>query len=87
MKLYFRSKVKDHQCGFKAFKKEVIFNLIKELGYDKTFKRGWFWDVEHLIRAQRKGYNVYEFQANGKPARKGPSKAIGRLTTWLQYLS
>lgn len=55
------SKVRDHQCGFKAMKKEVLKDLRKELGYDKNFIRGWFWDAELLIRAQRKGYQVMEF--------------------------
>jgi len=85
MKLYFRSKVKDHQCGFKAFKKEVIFNLIKELGYDKTFKRGWFWDVELLIRAQRKGYNVYEFPVQWKAGEKSTFN-IKRELKMLPYI-
>lgn len=53
MRVYFNSKISDHQCGFKAFRKEVLLRLLKEVGYDKTFKRGWFWDAELLIRAQK----------------------------------
>jgi hypothetical protein len=45
MRLYFRSRVLDHQCGFKAFKRDVLFQLLDEMGYDATFVRGWFWDV------------------------------------------
>jgi hypothetical protein len=49
------SKLTDHQCGFKAFRKgpalEVI-SLVKE--------KGWFWDTEFLVRAQRKGLVVDE---------------------------
>lgn len=59
MKMYFHSKIKDHQCGFKAFKKPVLVSLLDEMGYEKT--RGWFWDVELLVRAQRKGYSIDEF--------------------------
>ncbi len=55
------SKVKDHQCGFKAFKKEVIQHLISDAAYDKKFIRGWVWDAEILIRAQKKGYMIKEF--------------------------
>jgi glycosyltransferase involved in cell wall biosynthesis len=60
MQIYFNSKIKDHQCGFKAFRKDAILQLLSEMGYDYTFKRGWFWDAELLIRAQRKDYNYIE---------------------------
>ena len=62
MQLYFDSKIKDHQCGFKAFKKDVVLNLIKDMGYND--KRGWFWDAEILLRAQRKSYKIVEFPIN-----------------------
>lgn len=58
--LYFGTKIKDHECGFKAFKKEVIFDLLNDLGFDKELKRGVFWDTELLIRAQKKGYKIVE---------------------------
>jgi len=60
LRILFGSKICDHQCGFKAFKKNVIFELIKDAGYDKEFKRGWFWDAEILIRAQKKKYKIFE---------------------------
>lgn len=61
MHFYFGSKIHDHQCGFKAFKKEALFSLLDDMGYDKKFVRGWFWDVELLLRAQKKGYIIDEF--------------------------
>ena len=62
MRIYFSSKIKDHQCGFKAFKKTVLIPLLDEMGYEKT--RGWFWDVELLVRAQKKKYSIDEFGVN-----------------------
>jgi hypothetical protein len=56
----FNSKVKDHNCGFKAFRKESILKIIEKLGYDNTKKRGWFWDVEMLIVAQKNKYKIAE---------------------------
>jgi hypothetical protein len=50
------SKLHDHQCGFKAFKREPTLKLIEEVG-----ARHWFWDTEMLVRAQRQGYRVTEF--------------------------
>ena len=61
MQFYFNSNIHDHQCGFKAFRREVILDLISDMGYDSKFVRGWFWDTELLIRAQRKSYKVVEF--------------------------
>lgn len=60
MRFWLGSNIKDHQCGFKAFKRSVLFPIISEMGYDKEFTRGWFWDAELLIRAQRKGHSIKE---------------------------
>ena len=49
------SKVKDHQCGFKAFKKEAALPLLGEVEASH-----WFWDTEILVRAQRHGFKVKE---------------------------
>ncbi|MFA6461378.1 MAG: glycosyltransferase [Candidatus Woesearchaeota archaeon] len=64
LRTYFGSKMRDHQCGFKAYNKERLMPLITEAGYDSRFKRGWFWDAEILIRAQKKKYTIYEFPVN-----------------------
>ena len=32
--------------------------LINEMGYDKNMVRGWFWDAELLIRAQKRNYKI-----------------------------
>ncbi|MCD4843603.1 MAG: flippase-like domain-containing protein [Methanosarcinales archaeon] len=46
----------DHQCGFKAFKRESLMSLI-----DSVEDKHWFWDTEVLIRAQHTGYKIKEF--------------------------
>jgi glycosyltransferase AglD len=70
IKMYFGSKVLDHQCGFKAFRKEVAQDIVKGMGYDKKFQRGWFWDAEFLIRAQKKKYKIVEFPVLWKHGQK-----------------
>lgn len=50
------SNLYDHQCGFKAFKRSSLFELI-----DSIEDEHWFWDTELLVRAQRAGYKVKEF--------------------------
>ena len=49
------SKIKDHQCGFKAFKREPLMELLDEVDANH-----WFWDTEIIVRAQHKGYRVKE---------------------------
>jgi len=50
------SNIYDHQCGFKAFKRDSLFNLL-----DEVQDKGWFWDTELLVLAQHHGYKVKEF--------------------------
>lgn len=56
----FKTRIHDHMCGFKAFKRDVILKLVDEMGYDLTLKRGIFWDTELLIRAIRRGNTIKE---------------------------
>jgi uncharacterized membrane protein YbhN (UPF0104 family) len=67
VRLFLRSELRDHQCGFKAFDREALFALLDAVGDDH-----WFWDTEVLVRAQRAGYRVKEFPVDWEP--KGDSK-------------
>ena len=49
------SKLVDHQCGFKAFRKEPVLSLLGEV--EATH---WFWDTEILVRAHRHGFKIKE---------------------------
>jgi hypothetical protein len=49
------SKVKDHQCGFKAFKREPLLSLL-----DEVEATHWFWDTEVLVRAHRHNLRIKE---------------------------
>lgn len=55
VRLFLHSKLYDHQCGFKAFRREALFELLDEIENEH-----WFWDTELLVRAQHKGYRVIE---------------------------
>ena len=56
VRLLLRSRLSDHQCGFKAFNRKKIIPLLEEVKDNH-----WFWDTEMLVRAQRKKLSVYEF--------------------------
>jgi hypothetical protein len=55
------SKVRDHQCGFKAFKREPLMQLLGEV--EATH---WFWDTEIIVRAYRHAYRVKEIPVEWK---------------------
>ncbi|MFH7881020.1 MAG: glycosyltransferase [Candidatus Aenigmatarchaeota archaeon] len=48
-------KIKDTQCGFKGFKRNVFIEINKEVK-----SNDWFWDTEFLIKAKRKGFKIKE---------------------------
>jgi glycosyltransferase AglD len=50
------SRIYDHQCGFKAFRKSRILPILPLIRSNH-----WFWDTELLVRSQRSGYMVREF--------------------------
>jgi glycosyltransferase involved in cell wall biosynthesis len=49
------SKIGDHQCGFKSWRREVLLELL-----DDVNATHWFWDTEMLVRASRRGYRIKE---------------------------
>jgi len=49
------SKLSDHQCGFKAFRKDLVLPVINQVE-----DGNWFWDTELLVRAQRSGLKIVE---------------------------
>jgi hypothetical protein len=67
VRLFLRSGLRDHQCGFKAFSREV-FEVLSTQVEDSH----WFWDTEMLVRAQREGFRVAEFPVEWTP--KGDTK-------------
>jgi hypothetical protein len=72
IRFLFRSRLKDHQCGFKSFRRWVILRLVKEAGYNKN--RRWAWDTEILLRAQRDGYRINEFPVQWREVRMSKVK-------------
>ena len=58
------SKLRDHQCGFKAFKREPVLALL-----DQVEATHWFWDTEIMVRANRRGYKIKEIAVEWKTGR------------------
>ena len=70
VRFFLGSRIFDHQCGFKGFRKDRILPLLPTIRSDH-----WFWDTEILVRAQRKGYTVVEFPVHWR-AGKGTTVRI-----------
>jgi len=70
VRLILGSRIFDHQCGFKGFRKEKILPLLPQIQSDH-----WFWDTEILVRTQRRGYKVAEFPVHWR-AGKGTTVRI-----------
>lgn len=64
VRLILGSRVHDHQCGFKAFKKERVLPVLPQIRSDH-----WFWDTELLVRCQRMGYTITEFAVRWRPGK------------------
>ncbi|WML66832.1 MAG: Glycosyltransferase AglD [Methanoregula sp. SKADARSKE-2] len=58
------SRIFDHQCGFKAFRKSRILPILPFIRSSH-----WFWDTELLVRSQRRGYSVTEFPVRWRAGR------------------
>lgn len=55
VRTFLGSKVADHQCGFKSWRREAPLELLEDVNVTH-----WFWDTEMLVRASRKGYRIKE---------------------------
>jgi glycosyltransferase involved in cell wall biosynthesis len=55
IKLMFRNRFSDAQCGFKALTRKAVEDLVPMVK-----DQGWFFDSELLLRAEQKGYAVFE---------------------------
>ena len=74
-----KSEIHDHQCGFKAFRRDSILKIA-----DKARDNHWFWDTEILVLAQRDGMKIKEIPVTWTHNRDG---AVSVFKTSLYLLS
>jgi len=68
-RMLFHVPVGDYQCGLKAFRKNVIKDLLPSIT-----SQGFLWDTEILARAYRKHYKIAEIPAIVHPEEGRASK-------------
>jgi len=74
VRIILNSKVIDHQCGFKAFRRAKLLSLLPDIRDNH-----WFWDTEVLVQAQRKGYRIAEIPVIW---REGPGTTVKSQDIW-----
>jgi len=74
VRLLLRSRLKDHQCGFKAFNREKLHAILPDVR-----DRYWFWDTEILVRGQRAGYRICEIPVIWQ---EGPGTTVSSHDVW-----
>ena len=88
VRLLFNLRFKDTQCGAKLFKKQVIKQVVGELGITK-----WAFDINLLYSAKTKGYKIREIptQWSAVPAshfnlfKAAPEMFLGLVRLRLMY--
>lgn len=55
IRFLFNDGIHDHQCGFKAFRRNIL-EIIEDIQ-----SNGFLFDTELLIRSKLRGYSIYEF--------------------------
>jgi glycosyltransferase involved in cell wall biosynthesis len=71
--ILFGTRVKDHQCGFKAMSKRGCEIMLRESIFDD-----WFWDTEIFVIARRNNLTIHEFAVEWQEKR-GNKTPILRL--------
>lgn len=87
VKITFESKIDDHECGFKSFKKDVFLDLVNRVGIKESNERGVAWDTEVLVEAQRRGYKIKEFPVKWKESKKSEIKILKEGIKVFKHLS
>jgi len=55
VRFFLGSPIIDHQCGFKAFRRESLLDIL-----DEVKANHWFWDTEVIVLAYKRGFSVKE---------------------------
>jgi glycosyltransferase involved in cell wall biosynthesis len=81
VRVLFRDGVYDHQCGFKAFRKELL-NFIT----GSIQANGWFWDTEIIVKSNKKGYHTIEIPVEWTENRKGSESKVRLLNDTIYFM-
>ncbi len=81
VKLFFRTKIKDFQCGFKAVDKKIVKFILP-----KIKNKNWFFDSELLLIAEKNKYKIKEIPVKWKEKRVKDSR-VKLINTGINYIN
>lgn len=73
IRLWFRTGIRDHQCGLKVFSRHAVQVLLPV-----ALEDSWFWDTQVLVMAKRLGVGVREIPVSWVE-KKARQTSLGRL--------
>ncbi len=82
LRLLFRTSMRDTKCGYKAFRKSLAKKLIPYIG-----NKGWFWDTEFLIYAEKMGYKICEIPIDWYERKESNVFIVDNIVDMLNNLS
>lgn len=86
MRFLFKSKIRDHECGFKLWKTDVLQKLVTYTGHGPNKRdRRMFWDTEMWIYAQRLNYKILEIPVTWNAGAKSALRFKSELSM-LKYI-
>jgi glycosyltransferase involved in cell wall biosynthesis len=79
IRIVFKTKVHDHQCGFKSFSRKLVETLARDAKSDS-----WFWDTEVIVIARSHKFRIKEIPIKWteKKGRRTPLKRLAN-DVWL----
>jgi glycosyltransferase involved in cell wall biosynthesis len=90
IRLGFRSRITDHWCGFKIFRRDALATILQTIGTDVP-GRQMFWDAQMWICAQRMELDIREIPVTWHEGAKSALRlhtelpmALFTLRYWLQ---
>jgi hypothetical protein len=75
-----RVDLRDTETGYKFFRREALLPVLDEIR-----DRGWFWDTEFMVRAQRRGFRIVEIPG-AYVRRFDKVSAVSSLRDTIDYL-
>ncbi len=85
IRILFRTGFKDNICGFKAFRRSAIMQLVEDAGIDKSGRRSVFWDTQLIIFAKLRKLKIKEMPVRWTEGEKS-SLRFGREIWMFLYM-
>ncbi|MBI1935284.1 glycosyltransferase family 2 protein [Candidatus Woesearchaeota archaeon] len=82
LKISFRHRFTDAQCGFKAMKREVAQELVP-----MTRDQNWFFDTELLLLAERNRYKIFEAPIRWIERKKSKVRILKTVAEYLTSMA